>query len=225
MSVINLKEGIIYNIVEEVFKNDKELADSDLYIDDIAAYILNRIPPKYTTSERGILHAKLESRYIIQQKTDILLLLFEAIDVIKKRRSSELEESPKGVDPSQCRLSHIFGEVLEESTFSIISDVRVTLQHKAKVAAMINSGWKNSYITNKATRGFFHFWPLYDEKAMGSQEKIPFKLKFEHTKFVDKEIDIELDLLDQADIGKSNVIPITLIKIKDGIDSDFLNDQ
>lgn len=224
MGVKNIKEDIIFNIVEEVLKSDSDLSDLNMNKDDIVAYILNRTPPKYTTSERGVLHGKLEARYIIQQKTDILMLLYEAIDTFRNRRDSQAETQLDDVDISNCRFSHIFGEILEESTFTIVPNVDVTLLYKGKPAEMVNPGWKNPYLTNRATMGFYHFWPVYKE-SMGSRGKIPFQLKFENPNFIDRLVDIEVELLPRGDIGKSHVVPITLLKTKEGVKLDYLEDK
>ncbi len=223
MGVKNIKEDIIYNIVNEVMKSDKDIKNLKLQKDDIVAYILNRIPPKYITSERGVLHGKLEARYIIQQKTDILLLLYEAIEVFNKRRPTEKGDDNFEVEIEKCRFPHIFGEILEETTFTIVSNAEVSLLYNGKPTEMINQGWKNPYITNKATMGFYHFWPVYEEE-MGNPGKVPFQLAFKHPKFEEKRLDINVDLLDKADVGKSHVVPIILLKLHQGVDPDFLYD-
>lgn len=223
VSVKNIKEDIINNIVNEVLKSDKDIKNLKLHKDDIVAYILNRVPPKYITSERGLLHGKLEARYIIQQKTDILLLLYEAIEVFSKRRQSEKSDENENENIDNCRFPHIFGEILEETTFTIVSDVKVSLLYDGKPSEMINQGWKNPYITNKATMGFYHFWPLYEE-VMGNSPKVSFQLIFTHPKFEEKMLDINVNLFEKADVGKSHVVPIVLMKLNKGIDPGFLYD-
>jgi competence protein ComFB len=223
VGVKNIKEDIIFNIVDEVLKSDKDIKNLKLHKDDVVAYILNRIPPKYITSERGVLHGKLEARYIIQQKTDILLLLYEAIEVFSKRRPTEKSDENNDVNIENCRFPHIFGEILEETTFTIVSNVEVSLLYNGKPTDMINQGWKNPYITNKATMGFYHFWPTYNEE-MGNPGKVAFQLVFKHPKFKEKTLGIDVDLLERADVGKSHVVPIILMKLNEGVDPDFLYD-
>ncbi len=112
-------EDIVTSVVREVLKKDKDLPKAEIYEQDIIAYVLNRVPARYITSERGIIHGKLESRFKFQQRTDILFLIQEAIQNIQSRRAS----SPSSVEELAGRermLPHIMGEVLEETTFSII---------------------------------------------------------------------------------------------------------
>lgn len=222
MPVKNLMEDIVINIVEDVLSGNRDLQKENVQKEDIIAYILNRIPPKYITSERGILHGKLEARYVIQQKTDILLLLYEAINVINRRRATEIVEESADSPLQIFRFAHIFGEVLEESTLSVIPDVVVTLLFNGKPARMVDADWKNPYRTNRATMGFYHFWPDYIESEMGKGPIIKFTLNVQHVKFEETNIPVEMKLLDRADMGKSHVMPLALLRAKKGVDLDFL---
>jgi competence protein ComFB len=228
MAVKNLMEDIVESLVEEVLAKTSKDEDGNvvIYKDDVVTYVLNRIPPKYYTSERGILHGKLDSQFVFQQKTDILLLTHEAINTIKKRRSSELpasgEKKQKGFF-----LPHILGEILEETTFSIIPKVTVTLLYKNKPAEMIDKNWKNPYVTNKSTKGFFHFWPeLHNpekEIKKGGRE-IPFAILCTHPKFNEKKIEFNLALVEGQNAYKSFIMPMILMEKLEGVDLSFLSE-
>ncbi len=220
MPVKNLMEDIVANTLNEVLSNNKELSQSIKNREDIIAYVLNRVPPKYFTSERGMLHGKLEEMYKTQQSIDVLLLVHEAVDIVLDRRKSSAFSGDDKIGRERSLLPHIIGTVLEESTFSIIPEVEVTLLYKKKPAAMTDESWTNPYKTNRSTRGFYHFWPAYSE-AMGSDKKIPFTLKFKHPKFNEKTQEIEVEIA-TGDNGKSHVIPIILMEIKEGENVDFL---
>jgi competence protein ComFB len=227
MAVKNLMEDIVAALVDEVLlKTSKDDGDAIIYKDDIITYVLNRIPPKYYTSERGILHGKLDSQFVFQQKTDILLLTHEAISTIKKRRSSELPASVK--EPvNEYFLPHVLGEILEETTFSIIPNVTVTLLYKDKPAEMIDQYWKNPYVTNKSTKGFFHFWPKLshsekDNKKSG--KKMQFTLLCSHPKFNEKKIEFTLAVVESQNSYKSFIMPMILLEKLDGVDLSFLID-
>jgi competence protein ComFB len=227
MAVKNLMEDIVAALVDEVLlKTSKDDSDTVIYKDDIITYVLNRIPPKYYTSERGILHGKLDSQFVFQQKTDILLLTHEAISTIKKRRSSEVPASVK--DPvKEYFLPHILGEILEETTFSIIPNVTVTLLYKDKPAEMIDRYWKNPYVTNKSTKGFFHFWPelLHSEKEnKKSGKKMQFTLLCSHPKFNEKKIEFTLAVVESQNSYKSFIMPMILLEKLEGVDLSFLSD-
>ncbi len=222
MSIKNLMEDIVYNVVNTVLKNEKGQVNEDLNVDDLVAYVLNRIPPKYITSERGMLHGKLEAKFLMQQKTDILFLIYEAIETVNKRRNTEIGTIKNIQDKGGNNFPHIVGEVLEETTFSIISDVEITLISNGKPVEMIDQSWKNPYNTSKATMGYYHFWPKFDESSMNTGNEVPFQILFSHPKFNKKEVDLKLKTVEDIDMGKSYVVPIVLFQAKDDTDLEFL---
>ena len=136
MPVKNLMEEIITSIVTEILSGEQDkISESSSLKDDVIAYVLNRIPPRYFTSERGIIEIGEKNHFF----------------------------------------PHILGEVFEETTFSVIPDVEVTLTCNENPARMIDSSWNNPYITNTATKGYFHFWPDYNEALMDKLDRVPFK--------------------------------------------------
>lgn len=218
MSFRNLMEDITRAAVEEVLKKDNEVTQINSNVDDIAAYVLNRVSPKYVTSERGMLHGKLQARLATQQKTDIFMLIYEAIEVIKKRRNKDEKSGhSKFADSALKRFPHIIGQVLEETTFSVIPNVEITLYFGNSKCEMVDSDWKNPYKTNKPTMGYYHFWPVYDEKIMGSSTIFKFRLEYSHKLLSNKEFEFELNFDSPTGTGISNIIPIVLLQPKPGV--------
>lgn len=225
MTIRNLMEDMITGIVEEVLvmkSHDNNDVIKNINKDDVITYVLNRMPPRYYTSERGILHGKLESEVMFQQKTDILILIHEAIKTIQERRDSELHIAKNKIK-KESFLPHVLGEVLEETTFSIIPDVSVTLLYNDKPVEMIDESWKNPYVTNKATKGFFHFWPKFFPEETDNNE-IKFKVICSHPKFQESFIEFSLNFVDDRNFYKSHVLPMVLLQSKEGEDISFLND-
>ncbi len=223
MPVKNLMEEIIDSVVTEILSSEKDkLYQSELFKEDVTAYVLNRIAPKYFTSERGIIHGKIESKFIIQKKADILFLVYEAISVIKKRRASVDHSNYISIGEKSNFFPHVLGEVLEETTFSVIPDVEVVLNYKGKTAKMIDSSWKNPYFTNSATKGYFHFWPDFDSTSMKRSGTIPFSIVFRHDKFEEKDVDLELSVIDNFNTENSHILPIVLLRAKEGVDISYL---
>ncbi len=219
MPVKNLMEDIASSTLDEVLKNNEDLKKAIASRDDIA-YVLNRVPPRYFTSERGVLHGKLDELYKTQQNLDILRLVYEAIDTVMERRESSAFAGNEKIGKERSLLPHIIGSVLEESTFSIVPGVEVTLLYNGKPAPMADTSWNNPYRTNSSTRGYYHFWPSYTDD-MGSKKKIPFTIDLRHPKFKENTRDIEI-AIDKEGNGKSQVIPIVLLEIKEGENIDFL---
>ncbi len=222
MAIKNLMEDIVKSVAKEVLKKENDIPKTPEYEQDIIAYVLNRVPPRYITSERGVIHGKLESRFLFQQRTDILFLVHEAIQNFKSRRLTSTHLDYTGMAKQQWFLPHILGEVLEETTFSVVPDTEVTLLYEGKPAQMVDEGWMNPFLTNKATMGYYHFWPAFIEEKMDAKNPIPFSIRFENEKFVPKEIEFTLKVQENANFYESRVIPIALLNIKEGVDISFL---
>jgi len=127
MPIKNIMEDIVLSVVDRVIREENTFADAIEFKQDVAAYVLNRIPSKYVTSERGVLHSKLESKFFVQQKTDILLLVHEALSIITKRRIASSIDFESIKKKKKLFSPHLIGEVLEETTFSIVPDINVYL--------------------------------------------------------------------------------------------------
>jgi len=56
MPAKNLMQDIVVNILDEVLKKEGARRVSEHQKDEIIAYVLNRVPPRYVTSERGLLY-------------------------------------------------------------------------------------------------------------------------------------------------------------------------
>lgn len=215
-------EDIVLSVIDRVIEQEKLGSDVAKYRHDVGAFVLNRIPPKYFTSERGLLHARLETRFFFQQRTDILLLVHEAIDIIKTRRDYPSGNIANLASKRIIFFSHIIGEVLEETTFSIIPEVKVLLMKNGQPAKMVDATWNNPYSISKATMGYYHFWPEPDEKIQNNKGDEVFEIKFSHPECKEKSISITVPYADSFDASRSKVAPITLLSLKDGADINFL---
>lgn len=212
MPVNNLMKDIVINTLDEVLKKEAPRDVSSASRDDIIAYVLNRVPPKYVTSERGFLYGILDTRYKVQERIDVLFLIYEAIYKILNRRDPAGAAKAMTVPASSVFLPHIVGQVLEESTLSVIPDVEVMLMFGGAPAAMVDANWENPYLTSQSTRGHFHFWPKYTDSAMKAMSGIPFTLAFRHQHCLDHSVDLKLDVSEKSDFGVSRFIPTVLMK-------------
>lgn len=225
MIIKNIMEDIVLSVVKEVLRDEKY----DMSFEDeqnVAAYILNRVSPKYVTSERGILHGKIEEKFMFQQKSDILFLVYEAIELLNQRRKGTY---PKNSDAIEGRdvgyFHHMIGEVAEITTFSHISDMQISLLLNGEIAQMVDNTWSNPFTTNHGTNGYFHFWPKVDAKKHKVGDEVEFTIKFEHPKFKNKEVNVNLSVVKDFDIAHSKIIPISLFKVREGEDISFLYNE
>jgi competence protein ComFB len=212
MPVRNLMQDIVINILDEVLKKEGASKISANHKDDIITYVLNRVPPRYVTSERGLLYGALDAKNKVQEQVDILMLIYEAINRILVKNAPDNEREERNHLEKSSLLPHIIGQVLEESTLAIIPDVEVTLMYDKSRAGMVDTDWDNPYHTLSATKGRFHFWPKYSPGKMGKGPKIPFTLVFRHPQFAETSIKVKLEVLQKSDFGRSQFIPIVLMK-------------
>lgn len=215
MKIKNMMEDIVFSLIKEISK-DQELDISEDEEQNIAAYVLNRVPSKYVTSERGVLHNKIDEKFLFQERTDIMFLAYEAINITKERRKEFYPNNTSDINLKSGTFRHLIGEVAEISTFNHIYDLEISLYHNNELALMVDDTWKNPFVTNKATKGYFHFWPKLNPDEYKIGDKAEFKLKFSHPKFEDEEVTVYLTVYKEFDIAKSKIIPITTLKLKEG---------
>ncbi len=223
MAFRNMMEDIVTAVVDKIlFKEDKTLLQYEPYKQDIITYVLNRIPPKYYTSERGVLHGKLDSEYTIQQRVDMIFSTYEAIKIIRSRRGTEIPEVDVPQENKIYCLPHVIGEVFEKSTFAVIPDIKVHLLHNGGPVKMKDKTWKNPYSTSIATAGYYHFWPELSEEYLEKEMEVPFEIIFEHNQLQDVRMQINLQVLDTINVYKSHVMPIQLLEAMEGVDVAYI---
>jgi competence protein ComFB len=222
MEFFNVIEMVVKDIVDDVLARDEKYKSIKYHRNDIIAYVLNRIPPRYVTGERGIIHTRIDPALKYQQHTDMLFLIYESMELFSKRRPTEIDDTKESGEKFSGLMPHILGEVLEETTLSIIPDLKVILLYYDEPAAMMDQGWKNPYITTKATRGYYHFWPGFIKDKMGENDPINFKISFQHPKFREHALDLQCRINRSKNAWSSVSVPLVLLKLKDGQTADFL---
>ncbi|MCL1833758.1 MAG: late competence development ComFB family protein, partial [Leptospirales bacterium] len=123
MKLFNLVELVVEDTVDEVLAKEKDAKNIKYHRSDIIAYVLNRVPPRYVTGERGIIHARIDPMLKYQEQTDILFLTYEAIKIFSERRSTDAEFVEVKIEDFSAFMPHLMGDILEESSLSIIPDV------------------------------------------------------------------------------------------------------
>jgi len=81
MTVRNMMEDIVTEVLKEMETLRPEMASLDpVQKDDMMAIALNKLPPRYTTTERGEVLAKIQSR--AQLESDVFRELTEAYKIV-----------------------------------------------------------------------------------------------------------------------------------------------
>lgn len=220
MAVKNLMEDIVRTVMEEVLRNDRSIILSEPEKEDVLAFVLNRVTPRYITSERGMLHGRLDSRYGFQVRSDIFFLLYEGIQIMGRRRS--FPATGFNEKEAASLLPHILGQVLESTTFSVIPGVEVVLLAQGKPVAMVDEHWSNPYRVNRATMGYYHFWPSAEGLDVPGGQSVALELLFRHEFFQEHRVPLEVNLVDKMDLATSFLMPLVLLQAREGIALDFL---
>jgi len=146
------------------------ICEQDDGCQEAASYVLNRIPPRYIVSSRGVVHSTdlLDNP---QLRADIDALALEGIRLIntiqrpyyKNQKQSEASTPPQ---PSY-NFPVFIGTVFDGSTFEPLPDTTITLKYDDLIVDMIDKTWSNPCNTYKSTKGTYSFWvkPFKAEKA------------------------------------------------------------
>lgn len=216
MGIVNVMEDTVRATVDDVLQeNTRNGVSLDDYREDIVAYVLNRIPSRYITGERGLIHSRIDHNDSAQDNVDIRLHVYEAISTVQRRKPTTPSLDSESFK-KEYYFPYIIGEILEESTFSVIPDVEVFLHFDGISARMIDKAWQNPYKTCKATKGFYLFWPDFVETKMHPTEEIDFEIVFRHKSFYQKIISFKLNAHRGYCLNRYKVIPISLIKLREG---------
>ena len=174
MRLKNYQEDLVLNLIGLVLEDNSEIEADETFIHDVAAYTLNRIPPKYISSERGF--TRFASANVISDSNgDGLVNLIELLIVINKgisyvqsrRRLPMMVAAEHGggflQEPEQTIYIHNYpqfiGRVLDEESRKPVYRACVTMFIDGEKASPADSGWINPYYTGKPTKGFYSFWP------------------------------------------------------------------
>lgn len=177
MNVHNLMEDVVNHTVNNLYNHVKEEKAAWLTCDcencrlDAVSYVLNRIPPKYVVSGRGVTHAA-EALNSHQLKADIEALALEGMRTVsttkrpfhnQDRKDCVVQESSKPAF-NFCTFT---GTILDGNTFEPVSNATILLKCDGKPCEMVDKTWVNPYTTVKSTKGAYSFWvkPISAKKA------------------------------------------------------------
>jgi competence protein ComFB len=173
MRLKNYNEDLVLDTVKIVLKDRGELKPTRSFILDVAAYTLNRIPPKYIMSERGFtreliqLSSEPEDERLIDV-IELIALINHAVGVVSRRRKNHLPKKKTAILPALdgdtsltyfYNLPHIFGRIVDSRDGSPVISADATLYVNDRISTPAESGWQNPYQTNAQTKGYFSFWP------------------------------------------------------------------
>lgn len=168
MKIHNLMEELVENKVNSLYADLKETNAVWLTCDcencrlDAMAFVLNRIPPKYIISSRGITHTAADGN-LSQIKADIDALAIEGIRLVSSstRPTHKLKTSADALFISGTKPYFFFpvftGTIMDGMTFEPLSNASITLLKNNELAEMIDQTWQNPTKTYVSTKGTYSF--------------------------------------------------------------------
>jgi hypothetical protein len=201
MRLKNYNEDFVLETVKIVLRDRKDIKPTRPFILDVAAYALNRIPPKYITSERGFTREYVQAgegngdgdtRLI--NVIELITLVNRAVDVVAVRRrkgappvsrrgaaSDLLEDVPLRL-MYFYNMPHIFGRVVDAHDGTPVIAAEATLWINDHVSVPAEPGWQNPYKTNEKTKGYFSFWPQVE---IGEEDslRVDLRIGFDHGQY------------------------------------------
>lgn len=169
MDVHNIMEDVVAKHVNVVYDMLKESETNWISCDcencrlDTISYVLNRIPPKYVVSGRGMTHARNSINEDFQLKVDIDALTNDGIRLINttKRPFHSLPRKECEIEVSDIPVFNFptfTGTLLDGTTFEPLSNATVLLKCDGLPVKMIDKTWANPAKTYKSTKGSYSFW-------------------------------------------------------------------
>jgi hypothetical protein len=193
MRLKNYNEDLVLETVKVVLKDRPEVKPTRGFVLDVAAFTLNRIPPKYITSERGLTRELMLSNGggngdRLVNIIELIAIINRGIDIVARRRHAEADGAKAkvagGADGEAVltyfyNMPHIFGRIVDARDGRPVISAQATLWINEKVSVPAEPGWQNPYRTNEQTRGYFSFWPQAEMGATDSL-KVDMRISLDH---------------------------------------------
>jgi competence protein ComFB len=165
MRVHNLVKDLVVQKVDELFADTKELQAVELADPgskyDVICYVLNRTPPHYAVSGRGIAHSEtIDYQKKQQQLADITRLVREGIESVGRHRRERVEGTFGATqDGPYFNYPSIIGRLFNGVNFEPIHEVTIGLYQRGELVKVIDPNWQNPYRLVLNTAGTYLFWP------------------------------------------------------------------
>lgn len=195
MFLKNLKEDMVTKAIQDVLNDLKDVCKCSICVEDISSYVLNRVPPYYITSGRGILHLEKDIQSNFQSQADIYTLVLQAIRIIQNRRKQNIHNLPQNgiadLDKESIEVQkeyylnfpYIVGRILSTISLNPKNGITIGLSifkgSKYVLCEMKDNSWVNPYYIPNEFSGYFSFWPsplLAQNQNEITKEAVSFKI-------------------------------------------------
>lgn len=170
LNVHNIMEEQVISRVNELYRQVKAKGTSWLTCDcencrlDTINYVLNRIPPRYIVSGRGVAYNQGTLLKDSQLNADIDRICLDGMKLVStaKRPYHKVALLMDNKEPAILQPMFNFptfiGNVFDGSTFEPITGANILLKLDGRAAFMMDSSWINPCKTYAASHGSFTFW-------------------------------------------------------------------
>ncbi|MCR4626471.1 MAG: late competence development ComFB family protein [Treponema sp.] len=166
MHVHNLMEEVVIDRINHLNDQIKEInppwfrCDCENCRMDAVTYVLNRVPPKYVVSGRGVVYTN-ENIKEGQVLADIDAIGLEGIRIVNsvQRPNHVTSKVKKSHNNAPIFNFPIFtGDTFDGLTFEPLTGAEITLKSNGKLVEMQDSTWPNPCTTYQTTKGTYSFW-------------------------------------------------------------------
>lgn len=186
MYLVNLMEDRVTKLADSYLKEKNIPVNSNMRM-DIIVYTLNRIKPQYVTSARGVLHSVFD-KDSVQINADILSIIADACDIVKRRQKDLLLDSIPSIEESGNYLVYpsILGNVYCANNFERVTDALIYIYNNNKLLEGYGTNFPNPAIVSKHVPGKFMFCFLPEKTENKNEVKITLDMVVEsnnHSKY------------------------------------------
>ena len=227
MNVHNLMEDLVIQNVNKMYEQVKEAKAAWLSCDcencrlDTVSYVLNRIPPKYIVSGRGVTHAS-ETLSNKQLLADVDALILEGMRTVSSTKrpfhnNTRQDCSVAADNNPSFNFPTFTGTILDGSTFEPITDAEIIMKMDGNPVEMIDKTWSNPYKTCRSTKGTFSFWAkAIKANSEGEQKKFAFTFEISAPGYTGTTYNIVLPLISEGS-SRKEIDSTYFLKLKDFI--------
>jgi competence protein ComFB len=171
---------------------------------DTACYVLNRMPPRYVVSNRGIARLEMASFDRQQEEADISALVHEGIRRVNATvRPYHTSREERGADNSPAfNIPTIIGRVFNGLNFSPLEGAEIELRRDGLMVPMKDVNWQNPYKLVHYTEGTFTFWPdaIHSDTA-GQREIFEYSIRISDQGFEDLNHFFRIPVISEEDVA------------------------
>ena len=228
MNVHNLMEDVVIKAVNTLYDKVKAEKVTWLTCDcencrlDTVSYVLNRIPPKYVVSGRGVTH-NVEYLASSQLLADVDSLALEGMRTVsstkrpfhtENRQDCTIQGSNSNPTPA-FNFFTFMGVVLDGNTFEPVTNAKITLKMNGNLAEMVDKTWSNPFHLVPSTKGVYSFWvKSLPAKESGEREYFNFSIEIEAEGYSECVYHFEVPIMSEDSVRQTLDSTYTL-KIKD----------